>query len=934
MRPKVHIVSYTHWDREFRWEFEHTRMKLVECIDHLLEIMEQRPAYKSFLMDGQIDLIDDYLEIRPEREPVIRQLVAEGRLEIGPWYTLPDCATVNGESVIRNLRHGVKVSRSYGSVLLCGYNVFSFGQIAQLPQIYRHFGIDTIMFYKHLNPKRTRFPEFIWEAPDGTQAYATRLGREARWNFFFAGHIPIVCDRDPWDRGWRYDYGTLGKVVHTADPEGHAFFHEIVDPETSYHSENMEMGFKRSLETVSGTAVPETLLFFDGTDFTEPHPMTPEIIAELQEKFGGEYEILHSQLSAYLTELKDALGRLRDQLDVVSGPMRDGPVGAVHSDVLSIHPEIKLANAATENRLLHYAEPLATMAWAFGTDRYPETQFDRAWKLLFQSHAHDSVHGLGPHELSEGVVANIKRAGLIAQGAERRALNHITKEIDTAGIEDATTFLVVHNTAAFSRSEVVEAWVDIPAEVALDEVAIEDMQGSLCELQEVDRATTRAGIYHPRSRNMPYYCTRVQVLFLAERVPALGYKTYKLKWRAKRDYPYPHEDWEPPRVVENDLLAGPGRARNEHVELLVNPDGTFSVTDRATGQTYAGLNYLLDTGDNGNMWMSNTPDQDAMIHSRGRAAEVACTCHGPLGVVFEIAAELEVPARFDFGNRKRSDERSNLRATTRLTLRKGSRYVEARTTIDNRARDHHLRVCFPTGLVARTTCADGSFSVTTYPTRPDLSCELARHPAQLWFDLHDGERGLAVLSRSTKDYEVIDEKGTNTLAMGLLRAVRLRIPCDNRLWMEYPGDESSQALGESTHEYAVLPHRKAWQEDALYRDAQAFNQPLKCVQFGKQDGGLPPELSLGALDHPNLVLSAVTKAEGRDSVLVRFFNPSQEAISTTLRTGFDFASAHKVKLTEEREAKLADAGRSAELKVGRGEIVTVELEVRRQHSST
>ncbi len=27
---KVHIVTYTHWDREFRREFERTRMRLVD----------------------------------------------------------------------------------------------------------------------------------------------------------------------------------------------------------------------------------------------------------------------------------------------------------------------------------------------------------------------------------------------------------------------------------------------------------------------------------------------------------------------------------------------------------------------------------------------------------------------------------------------------------------------------------------------------------------------------------------------------------------------------------------------------------------------------------------------------------------------------------------------------------------------------------------
>lgn len=66
-KKTVHVVSYTHWDREFRWQFELTRMKLVDCIDRLLEIMTEKPEFKYFLMDGQASLLDDYLEIRPKQ---------------------------------------------------------------------------------------------------------------------------------------------------------------------------------------------------------------------------------------------------------------------------------------------------------------------------------------------------------------------------------------------------------------------------------------------------------------------------------------------------------------------------------------------------------------------------------------------------------------------------------------------------------------------------------------------------------------------------------------------------------------------------------------------------------------------------------------------------------------------------------------------------
>ncbi len=351
------------------------------------------------------------------------------------------------------------------------------------------------------------------------------------------------------------------------------------------------------------------------------------------------------------------------------------------------------------------------------------------------------------------------------------------------------------------------------------------------------------------------------------------------------------------------------------------------MTDKATGEEYTGLNALLDGGDRGNMWMSSPPEADEVVTSRGRVADVACLMHGPLAASFRIRSEMRVPARYDFAAQRRSAETVALGATTVVTLRKASRFVELATTIENTARDHHLRVCFPTGCTADTTCADGSFSVTEYPARPDLTWELARHPAQLWFDLHDGRRGLAVLSRSMKDYEVMDHDGGQTLAMGLLRGVRLRIPCDNRLWMEYPGDESAQALGTTTHEYALLPHRRRWDQGHLHRAALCFAQPLKCCQFGRQGGRLPRRFSFLAVDEPNLVLSAVRKADDRHSVLARFFNPTPAAIEATITTGFEFAAAYRARLSEERDVELPAKGRSVRLSVRGGEIATVEFAV-------
>ena len=77
-----HFVPNTHWDREWLYDFQETRMFLVEFMDRLLNILAEHPEYKTYLLDSQTVLLEDYLQIRPERHDEIVQRVKEKRLFI------------------------------------------------------------------------------------------------------------------------------------------------------------------------------------------------------------------------------------------------------------------------------------------------------------------------------------------------------------------------------------------------------------------------------------------------------------------------------------------------------------------------------------------------------------------------------------------------------------------------------------------------------------------------------------------------------------------------------------------------------------------------------------------------------------------------------------------------------------------------------------
>ena len=174
MTRTVHIVPHTHWDREWYRPFQTFRMQLVDLLDGLLPAMAADPAYAHFMLDGQMAVVDDYLEIRPEAEPVLRRLAAAGRITMGPWYILMDEFLVSGETMIRDLQLGLDRAARFGGAMQVGYLPDMFGHVAQMPQLLAQFGFDQTVVWRGV-PEAIDAPAFWWEAPDGSRVRAAYL---------------------------------------------------------------------------------------------------------------------------------------------------------------------------------------------------------------------------------------------------------------------------------------------------------------------------------------------------------------------------------------------------------------------------------------------------------------------------------------------------------------------------------------------------------------------------------------------------------------------------------------------------------------------------------------------------------------------------------------------------------------------------------------
>jgi alpha-mannosidase len=240
--------------------------------------------------------------------------------------------------------------------------------------------------------------------------------------------------------------------------------------------------------------------------------------------------------------------------------------------------------------------------------------------------------------------------------------------------------------------------------------------------------------------------------------------------------------------------------------------------------------------------------------------------------------------------------------------------LDFRTEVDNRARDHRLRVHFASPVRTSWSEAEGTFDVVPRPlgvpadTGEWVEQPVPTHPQKAFVSVSDGAAGLMVINRGLPEYEVLPEAdGGVTVALTLLRCVgwlsRDDYPC--RKGHAGPALETpeAQCLGHHVFEYAIVPHAGNWR--VVYPEAHAFNAPLRAVSTDSHTGPLPLAESLISLQGDGVVLSAVKEAEKGDGWIVRSYSTLDTAVVAQLRAFIPPRSAWLVNLAEEELRELA-----------------------------
>ncbi|MCE5323842.1 glycosyl hydrolase-related protein [bacterium] len=848
----AHVVSHTHWDREWYRTFQQFRMRLVEMTDYLIDLMESNPDYKYFVFDGQTIVLEDYLEIRPENEKRLRALIERGRILIGPWYNQPDEFLVSGECMIRNLLRGKQLCDEYGNYMAVGHVPDAFGHISQLPQILRGFGIDSAVLLRGITTDQVD-AEFNWQGADGSEVLAVKLPDNNSYsNFLYRLIETLKHDDKPID-----EKQTLGELK--------ALLQDCIDERPT----------------------TDQLLFMDGVDHIFPQYKTPDIIKLANYKM-DDLELVHSTLPAFVEAVKSQKPELKTYAGELRWSNRKWRLQSVLTHVMSSRVHLKQANHACEALLEKYVEPLCSWAWTLGAE-YPKSYIDLAWKYLLQNSPHDSICGCSIDQVHKEMVHRYEQATQIGEPLVKKSMSYITDKIgSTAGNSDRTFVAVVFNTLGHKRSEVVEADVYIPTEWFLGGLKITDSDGK--ETPSALLKTSTPWLIEQTRHDIPDgpSLRKCKVAFVVNDVPSVGYKAYKI------------EVTDTPNRQAATMLLGPDTAENEYLSVTVSSDGTLYMLDKQTDAAYTTCLIFEDGADVGDGYNYVKPKNDKVITSLGAKCRVSIAENNAVRVVFEIETDLELPTCIDSTREGRSDEDVTCKLRTFVTLAAGSKRVDMKTIFDNKAKDHRLRVLFPTGIPATVSHAEQAFDVVerniSVPVCTDWKEPLpTTHPQKSFVDISGAGVGFTLINKGLPEYEVKDDEA-RTMALTLLRAVGSGVG-----GAELQTD--GQMVGEHTFEYAIYPHAGDWQEAKSWIQAHEFNTPLIIGQTGVHNGDLPMEKSFVDNSDDRFVLSAIKKAESDDSLIIRGYNTSTEKMSVNLGV----ECAHKAEKTDLPENSIGAA---------------------------
>ena len=858
---KVFVVPHWHFDALWQLPFEEYFDITARNLMDLLEFLDVEPEYK-FCIDQTV-YVEEFLRRYPELGGKLIDAVASGRIElVCSGYTQPDPNLPSGEFLVRNnFMYQKFVKEAFGVKAKCGWYLDTYGQSAQLPQIFKKSGIDYFVFWRGVPQEPPS--EFLWEGIDGTRILTHRMPLG-----YGAAYLP-TGER-------RYSF-----FINVTD-EGEAvrFFDDLA-------------------ERMKPRASTDNLFFPNGDDFTPPQRHMPEVVRR--------WRRLREDLQVKIatpSEFFEAVEEHEKELPVLRGEFNP-----IFRGTYSTRIKIKQTNRRLENLYLT-AEKFSAVASLFGLP-YPERDLEEALKIILLNQFHDAINGEVTDEVYEGMMVDYCKAEGICREVLEDALGAIVGEVDTQG---EGIPIVVFNPLSWSRTDVVEVELAF-GDAGVRGTLLRDTQG-----REVPFQLTEAGRNPDGTLNRVVLAFEAEdVPALGYRtyfaVPTDGTSEGKFETSIRTEA-------EGGRYrIENRFYSITVDPVSMAITSIYDKEAKREVLRT---EKYLG-NVLFDESDHGSVCHINgnidghqtaipikdLPDPDLADNtmkcvpyghiSEGGPVRASISTLGNLNkirfrqsiIIYDKVKRIDFRTDVEF-----EGEHRRIRVAFPINLKGGQIWHEIPYGAIRRSEGEHPTINW-------MDLSEGNYGVTLInqglPGNSTVENVM-----------------LLTLLRSIDAMYLGSPFGQPRQE----RIGRMYLEEAGRVSQYWPMGRKALEKGSHTFLYALYPHRDTWREAGSYRVALEFNNPLIPVKATRHGGRLPKEGSFLSTEPENLVVTAVKRSG--EGILVRFYEAEGKKTEGRLKF-FRPVRASKTDLLEELQEEMEAEGNEVPVQVGPFEIFSVLL---------
>ena len=531
--------------------------------------------------------------------------------------------------------------------------------------------------------------------------------------------------------------------------------------------------------------------------------------------------------------------------------------------------EIKKGNRESED-LLMTAEKFGALAAWLDRFPYPQADLNDAWKKVLLNQFHDTISGTCTPDATDDALQLYRQVLRTGRHHLMESLRRIASQVNTQG-EGLPVF--VFNPLSWERTDLAQVELERPG--TSGSVRMADSSGTPVTTQVVG---------HRESDGKNY----VKVLFLAEGVPSLGYKTYRI---------VPGEEASSPL---NSLEISEAHIENEFFRIELDPTtGCLkSVLDKQNRKQ------VLDKVGQGNLLqiIEDFGDSEGCLRSADGMADPRHSWAGKT-VNVNSSPDIEVlergPARAVLQIKRRWEF---ARFAQKVMLYPKVPRIDFELAIEWQGKNKMLKVSFPTSIATSEATYEIPYGTIR---RPSVGEE---QNAQKWVDVSDKSYGVALLNDSRYGYDVKNS---------VIRLSVLRSPA-SPAW-------ATDELGTHELRYALYAHTGGWQEAGVTQRGHELNYPLITLVDSPHPGTLPSTSSFLSIEPRNLIAEVVKKAEDSDNLILRIYETVGTSTTAKVTLALPVDAVHQVDLLENPLKVITTNGRSFQVPVGAYSIESFKL---------